>query len=575
VARAWPAAVAAIALGALALRVTALDFGLPAVYNPDEVAIMSRALAFAKGDLNPHNFVYPTFYFYVLFGWIGGLFGWQWLTGTVASAAEFQARFFVDPTSVYFAGRLLSAIAGAATVAVVALLGRATFDRATGLVAAAFLAVAPLAVQDAHYVKHDVPVTLVITLALWLMARCWREAAAGSAPSRTAWFWPAAATGVAWSMHYYAVFLGIPLALTAGASRGSDDRAAVARTALALFAIAAAVFFALSPFLLVEPATALRDIVANRQIVVDRAIEAGYFGHLGEYLALLARPGLSMPICASGVIGAFLLAWRRPRTAALLLAFPVAFLLFIANTVPASRYLNPILPVVAVLAAHTLAAIATRYPRPGTVLGVLGTVMAANALGQSVELVRFFGRPDTRTLAREVVEREAAAGSTVLVQPYSVPLHESREGLTAAVLAHAGSLDRVSTKSRLRLATSPWPHPAYRLLWLGEGGLDDDKIYVGPDTLAADPIRVLREQRIDYVVLKGFDGADPRLEPVARALAARGTHVASITPYRAASPDPGAPFLHNTDATLHANLARPGPPITIFRVPQGEAVRLQ
>ena len=45
----------------LALRVAAIGFGLPSVYNPDEVAIMSRALAFAKGDLNPHNFVYPTF----------------------------------------------------------------------------------------------------------------------------------------------------------------------------------------------------------------------------------------------------------------------------------------------------------------------------------------------------------------------------------------------------------------------------------------------------------------------------------------------------------------------------------
>jgi hypothetical protein len=575
VARGWWTAVGAIALGALALRVTALDFGLPAVYNPDEVAIMSRALAFAKGDLNPHNFVYPTFYFYVLFGWIGGLFAWQWLTGAVASAAEFQARFFVDPTSVYFAGRLLSAIAGAATVAVVALLGRAVFDRATGVIAAAFLAVAPLAVQDAHYVKHDVPVTLVITLAIWLMARCWREAGVGRAPSRRTMLLAAATTGVAWSMHYYAVFVGLPLALTAWACRGPDGPAAVARRAVALLAIAAAVFFALSPFLLVEPATALRDIVANRQIVVDRAVQTGYFGHLGEYLALLARPGLSMPVCAGGVIGAFLLAWRRPRMALLLLAFSVAFLLFIANTVPASRYLNPILPIVAVLAAHTVAAVARRYPRPGTVLGIMATVLAANALGQSVELVRFFGQPDTRTLARAVIEREVPAGSTVLVQPYSVPLRESREGLTAAVLAHAGSLDRVSTKSRLRLATSPWPHPAYRLLWLGEGGLDDDKIYVDPDRLAADPMRVLREQQIDYVVLKGFDEADPRLEALERALTAHATPVASITPYRAASQDPGTAFLHNTDATLHANLARPGPPLTIFRVPRDEPVRLQ
>ena len=65
---------AAILLLAAALRAYGLDFGLPAVYNMDEVAITSRALGFAKGDLNPHNFLYPTFFFYVLFGWLGASF---------------------------------------------------------------------------------------------------------------------------------------------------------------------------------------------------------------------------------------------------------------------------------------------------------------------------------------------------------------------------------------------------------------------------------------------------------------------------------------------------------------------
>ena len=76
-----------VAILALAewLRATGLSFGLPAVYNPDEIAIMSRALGFAKGDLNPHNFLYPTFYFYVLFAWVGASFACSWLTGAVPS----------------------------------------------------------------------------------------------------------------------------------------------------------------------------------------------------------------------------------------------------------------------------------------------------------------------------------------------------------------------------------------------------------------------------------------------------------------------------------------------------------
>ena len=76
---------------ALVLRLIGLQFGLPAVYNPDEVAIMARALAFAKGTLNPHNFLYPTFYFYVLFAWVGVYLAVVWVTGRVASLARLPA----------------------------------------------------------------------------------------------------------------------------------------------------------------------------------------------------------------------------------------------------------------------------------------------------------------------------------------------------------------------------------------------------------------------------------------------------------------------------------------------------
>ena len=91
---------------ALALRLYGLRYGLPAVYNPDEVAIMSRALAFAKGDLNPHNFLYPSFYFYALFAWEGLTALAAVATRTVASFGEFQREFFLDPTRVFVAGRL-------------------------------------------------------------------------------------------------------------------------------------------------------------------------------------------------------------------------------------------------------------------------------------------------------------------------------------------------------------------------------------------------------------------------------------------------------------------------------------
>src|SRR6476646_11587575 len=157
----WRPALLAVLALALALRLIGLRYGLPAVYNPDEVAIMSRALAFAKGDLNPHNFLYPTFYFYVLFAWEGLTALWSVVTGAAASLSAFQQEFFVDPTRVFVAGRLLTALCGTATVAATFVLARRVSGEIAGLCAAAFLAVAPLHVRDSHYVQHDVPVTLL------------------------------------------------------------------------------------------------------------------------------------------------------------------------------------------------------------------------------------------------------------------------------------------------------------------------------------------------------------------------------------------------------------------------------
>jgi hypothetical protein len=60
---------AGISLVALGLRVWNLNYGLPGVFNMDERPILDRALTFAKGDPNPHNFLYPTLYLYAIFAW--------------------------------------------------------------------------------------------------------------------------------------------------------------------------------------------------------------------------------------------------------------------------------------------------------------------------------------------------------------------------------------------------------------------------------------------------------------------------------------------------------------------------
>ena len=172
----WTAAIVlgAIAVTALALRLVGLRFGLPAVYNPDEIAIVARALTFAKGTLIPVIFLYPSFFFYVLFAWLGVYFAFVWLTGGVSSLAELPKLYFANPTGIYTAGRALGAIAGTATVLLLYRLAARVTNTRAALAAATFLAVAPLHVRDSHYATTDNPKTFFVMAAMLATERFYR-----------------------------------------------------------------------------------------------------------------------------------------------------------------------------------------------------------------------------------------------------------------------------------------------------------------------------------------------------------------------------------------------------------------
>ncbi|MDQ3488469.1 MAG: glycosyltransferase family 39 protein [Acidobacteriota bacterium] len=559
-----------IASIAFALRVFGLQYGLPAVYNPDEVAIMARALSFAKGTLNPHNFLYPTLYFYLLFGWVGVYLGAVWLAGGVSTLAELQALYFTNPSGIYTAGRLLGAVGGTASVVAVYHLGHRLYDRRVGVVAALFLAVAPLAVRDSHYVKHDIPATLAVVIALIAIVRIWpRTPDAGRL--RNDVIVAGAACGTAFSTHYYCIFLALPLFWAIVQRWRADGWHVMFRHAVSAGIISAVVFFALSPFLLVEPMVAWRDITANREIVVDRALETGAFVPARRYAEMLWTDSMGRAVIALALVGAAWMAATAPARAILIALFPLGFLAFITNTAPASRYLNPALPFLAIYAAWALARLGERLHAPGPALWVVAGAIAASPFTASLRTGAFFRTDDTRTLARRYIETNLPAGTTVLIQPYSVPLTPSKESLVEALTRNLGGTAQASTKFRIQLGLEPYPSPSYRLIWLGRGGLDAEKSYVDPAQLSgAAGIAALKRLGVTYIVLKRYNAVDPELRPLLAELSRRGRLVAEFTPFRAGlSPAELAqvePFLHNTDTRIDDALERPGPPLEIWQL---------
>jgi hypothetical protein len=192
---------------------------------------------------------------------------------------------------------------------------------------------------------------------------------------------------------------------------------------------------------------------------------------------------------------------------------------------------------------------------------------AVSPLLLSVQADAFFRTDDTRTLAQRFVEQTIPGSSSILVQPYSVALTPSRASLVEALTQNLGSPEAASTKFQIQLALDPYPSPAYRLIWLGRGGLDAEKIYVDQAVVSREALKRLG---VEYVILKRYNTLDPELEPFYAELARHGRLMAAFSPYRAETSDEErariAPFLHNTDTRIDEALERPGPPLEIWQL---------
>ncbi len=111
-------------------------------------------------DLDPHYLTYPSLFYYLQAGWqaaaghIGGLLD----PAVLRNPSSFSPSSPVPPFY-YGAGRALTALLGTLAVFVTYLAGQRLLTR-IGLVAALFLAVAALHVQQSHYITVDATTAL-------------------------------------------------------------------------------------------------------------------------------------------------------------------------------------------------------------------------------------------------------------------------------------------------------------------------------------------------------------------------------------------------------------------------------
>jgi hypothetical protein len=549
----------------LLLRLWGIKQGLPYSYNTDEAThFVPRAIAFFSHDFNPHYFLNPPAYSYLLHIVFELWFG---------SADAVNRAYATDPTSVFVVARIVAAVLGTLSVWLTYLAGARFFNRNVGLLAAAILAFAFLPVFYSHLALNDVATLAPVSLALYGTAGVMRYGRMRDYAIAGAGIGLGAATKYTGGI----TMLCLLAAFVTDASGGSMSLRGAARRCLVALAIGLLAFLIANPYAVLDFSAFRAGVSAQASLAAGQEpVKLGTRSDSGiTYYLWTFTWGLGWGPALAAIGGAMLLVARR-RVAMLLTLLPatIVFTIFMGDQQRFfGRWLMPIFPIVAILAAYGAVELVRWLAATRRVPAVVGGIVAAvllltQSVVADIHNDAVLSRPDTRNLTRAWMVDHVPAGSKVVIEP-EVP-------------------DNWATDIGASLAATPTGERWVRYpTWLtnldahGNPLLPGEHRYVVIDQYE----RYLRPELLDSYVARGFCWvvlgslqagrafAQPQDAPAAvayyAALANRARLVYHLSPF----PSSAHPVPFSFDWSIDyypRQYRRPGPEMSVYRLTGGK-----
>ncbi len=435
-----PVAFVTILLVALFLRLYGIDWDQRGLFHPDERAILTRVfdlrfpgghelndlLSAERSPLNPRWFNYGSLPLYLL--------------RTVQAAASPFVEW--DLWDLRIPGRVLSALADTATVALVFLIGVRWYGRRVGLLAAALIAMAVIHIQQAHFFVPDPLMTMFVVAAVYLLIRVAHRGRLRD----SAFAGLAVGLGIATKVTVAPLLLPVVAAhlIYALSEPGDDFRAcggaesttkrrkrAFAGLALTV-AVAAVAAFIAQPYMLIDHDTFASNVGEQSRMVrgvLDypytrqyfdtarywyQAVQVGTWG-LGPVAGVLAWAGFAAVTVVAAV--------KRRKADLVILAWALPFFLITGwFEVKFMRYLLPLTPFLLLFGARLvwwmgagLHRMVPRWRHAGIVLAVVVLVLTAHYAGAFASI---YSRPHPAQEASEYLNAQPVPEGAVLLKEH-------------------------------------------------------------------------------------------------------------------------------------------------------------
>lgn len=442
------------------LRTHGINWGLPDAahpgwsYHPDEVFHAEWARSLAKGDFIPQHFMY------------GGTLHYTVLNAFWRYADLFRAQLggVNALANTLLVGRWCVVGFSLLTIVVVAATGRRLLDPATGLVAAALIALAPAHVFLAQNVRPDELGTLLAALAGLLGVAAFRGGGLGD---RQIFVLGGVLMGVSSALRLPLAAFGV--APIAGLLASKGWRALADRRVWALLLTEAGC--ATVSYAVASPHTFLNLETVRAGFELQASYQTGVFldgidSSTGPraFLWPLLREALGGPGYFLAVLGIVAGLWWRRRETMLLLGMTLPYLLPITlATWLVVRYTLPAVPFLVLLGALGWRECARRLPLVSSL--VLASAIGFTLLGD-VAFARIVAGPNVRDQLAHWLVREVPAGDTIV----SFRMYGDDEfftptmppGVKFALVDVTGAFDPRVLATRSDIGYLIVPEPVYR-----------------------------------------------------------------------------------------------------------------
>lgn len=442
---------AVIAAIALWLRLASIHFGLPSMLDPDEPVFELGAFRMITGgQLNPQWFGHPattTMYLLALIDM--AVLGLGVATGRFDGVDGFTAAIYRDPGIVMLPHRVAIAIIAVIGIVLAYRLASRVFDRQTGLVTAAILAVSPVHITYSQLIRSDMMATVFATGAMLCALTYAREG------TRKAFLGAVllVALAITTKWPFAVTFLTLTGALGLRWNAGYLAGRMVAARVIGALALVIVAMVIISPFLVIDFHVAAANLQGEKQAHHLGANGTTFWGNAWWYLSVpmlraLGASGLALSVGGLALVaGAVGKARRHQEFLAICLPSTVAILLISSSqAIIWERWIMLMVPVGAMLAAHALVE-AGRFlgSRQGQLagrtaaiagLGLLLAPLAFAARADGIERVN-----DTRVAADRWIKAHAPRGSRVLVEHFAFDLLHREDLHVIFPMGEAGCTD--------------------------------------------------------------------------------------------------------------------------------------